>query len=141
MTAVAHLILPVPISSNNLFSNVRGRGRVSTTRYRKWRREAKELLRIQGPLPHYSVPVSITYLIGEAGVGLMDAGNAEKAYTDALVGAGVLVDDSRRWVRSVAPQWVPGMSRCVAVIQEVDRELCPSEIALKIPEGLRGLLQ
>ncbi|WP_321832601.1 hypothetical protein [Thalassovita sp.] len=141
MSDTARLILPAPISSNNVFANVRGRGRKRTPRYNQWRREAKQLLDLQGPLPMFSAPVTITYLIGERGVGNMDSGNAEKAYTDALVKAGIIVDDSRRWVRATAPQWVPNMVRCVAVIEKANPALCGPEVASTVPAGLRELLR
>jgi hypothetical protein len=83
--------------------------------------------------------VEITYFVGEKGVGGMDAGNVEKAATDALVAAGVIKDDSRKWLRSVQIIWTPGMRGTVAVIEPAG----PSPLATHIAASVRqsGLLE
>ncbi|CAO4192361.1 hypothetical protein [Methylorubrum extorquens] len=41
---------PLPPSTNSLFANVVGRGRVKTTKYRAWRQQAALLIDVQRPL-------------------------------------------------------------------------------------------
>ena len=59
------LVLPPPISVNNLFGNVPGKGRVITPEYRAWKKLAAERLAIQQCRPTFTVPVEITYFVGE----------------------------------------------------------------------------
>jgi Holliday junction resolvase RusA-like endonuclease len=137
--ATARLVMPEPISVNNLYSNVKGRGRVTTKKYADWKGRAERMLSFQSPLPRFTGPVEITYFVGEKGVGGMDAGNVEKAATDALVSAGVIKDDSRKWLRSVQIIWTPGMRGTVAVIEPAG----PSPLATHIAASVRqsGLLE
>ncbi len=134
------VILPPPISVNNLFANVPGRGRVTTKEYSSWKREAAATLAASGPHRQFLVPVEITYFIGEKGIGQMDAGNVEKAATDAIVAAGILRDDSRKWLRAVSLLWVPGMRSIVAVITQSDGEVDRHDVMRTIPRGLWGYL-
>ena len=102
------LDLPPPISTNNLFANS-GRRRVKTPEYAAWRRDAVVLLLLQRPLPQMDGPVRLHFAVGEVGVSAaMDGDNTFKALTDALVGAGVIKDDTRKHVRATAMEWVPG---------------------------------
>lgn len=119
---VFHLALPKPISANHLFVNAPGKGRRVSQDYKAWKKIAGGMLASQATPVAPLSRCQITYYIGERGVGQMDAGNAEKAYTDALVNAGVLVDDKRKHLRAVRMIWVPDMGGCVACIQEADIE-------------------
>ena len=113
----ASLRLPEPISTNSLFANVRGRGRVKTAQYNTWGCHAAALLLDQRPLPRFDCPVHITICVGEDGVNArMDGDNTLKAYLDALVNAGVLADDNRKTVRSVGMEWVEGVKGATAHI-------------------------
>lgn len=116
LIAPAYIALPAPISVNNLFSNVQGRGRVASNKYKSWQRSADQWLAAQSPLPVFICRVSIAYFVGTGGVGLMDAGNTEKAYTDALVRAGVIKDDNRKHVASIRVAWVDGLMGCICEI-------------------------
>lgn len=86
---------PLPPSTNSLFANVRGRGRVKTTKYRAWRQQAVLLIDVQRP-GRMAGPCDVTiYLPPFSG----DADNRIKPCLDAAVEAGVLADDGQRYVR------------------------------------------
>lgn len=135
------LVLPPPISVNNLFGNVPGKGRVITPEYRAWKKLAAERLAVQQCRPTFTVPVEITYFVGEAGVGMMDAGNVDKAATDALVAAKVIHDDSRKWLRSLQIVWTEAMRGIVAVIEPAAPAPVGADIIPTIRPGLRELLR
>lgn len=116
----AYLALPSPISTNNLFGNAPGRGRVITKEYTAWRKLASDYLRAQAPLPRFAVPVDIMLFVGERGVGNMDSDNTAKAYIDAMKKAQIIHDDSRKWVRSSQAIWTPDIAGCVAAITPAD---------------------
>ena len=113
----AEIRLPRPISVNNLYANVAGRGRVNSGTYNAWKWQAKALISEQKPLPSFPGPVSVSLAIGEQGVGRIDTDNCGKAYLDALVDAGVITDDNRRIVRRLAVEWRPGEG-CLATVEE-----------------------
>ena len=111
----ARVLLPPPISTNNLFSNIPGCGRIATTDYKAWKRQADQMLMLQAR-PRFTVPVFISLMLGEIDVGNMDSDNAAKAAIDCLKRALIIVDDSRRWVRSSRSTWVPGFRGMVAIV-------------------------
>lgn len=135
MTDPQYIVLPAPISLNNAYANVPGKGRVPTAEFRAWKRRADELLRLQPKAHRFSVPVEITYFVGEVGVGSMDIGNTEKAFSDSLVRAGIIKDDSRKWVRSIRSVWVPGMAGCVAAVEPATDPIPASLVLSKVPNG------
>lgn len=115
------LRLPPPISVNGLYANVRGRGRVKSARYNTWSHHARALLMEQMPLPRVRGKVSVTFSVGEKGVSaLMDGDNTQKAYLDALVEHGVIEGDSRKHVRAVGMEWVPGQEGAVVEITSLE---------------------
>jgi Holliday junction resolvase RusA-like endonuclease len=94
--------LPFPPSSNNLFLNARGRGRVLAPDYRKWRTEAGQELMLQRPRP---IPgrVDITIDLDDTRQG--DCANREKALVDLLVAHGIIQGDQKKYVRRVSIGW------------------------------------
>jgi Holliday junction resolvase RusA-like endonuclease len=136
----AYIVLPVPISTNNLFRNVEKIGRVATSDYKAWQKNAAQRLAAQRPLPAFALPVDIVLLVGEKGVGEMDSDNAAKAFLDALVKAKVIRNDSKKWVRSCKSQWVPGIAGCVACIRPAQQPPTASDVLRAVRPGLRGLL-
>jgi Holliday junction resolvase RusA-like endonuclease len=112
----SYIVLPKPVSTNNLFRNVEKVGRVATSEYRKWQRLADEYLSAQRPLPGFIVPVEITVYSGEKSVGNMDASNTLKAIEDCLVKARVIRDDNRKHLRSTRALWVPNLANVVVEI-------------------------
>jgi len=137
----AYLVLPDPISTNNLFGNLPGRGRVVTRDYKAWRKVVAQILSAQRPLPQFALPVEMTFYVGEKRIGQMDTDNVFKAFTDALVKHGVIHDDSRKWVRRTSSVWVPGMAGCVVKIKVAAMEISAETVRGSVHENLRGLLQ
>ena len=109
MTAlVLHLPLPPPLSA--CFKNAqrqkrikgvvkRWSGRVATERYIAWIMEAvssaRNQLGLSEPYDTITVPVAVDYKFGKPNNRRADVANLEKAVSDLLVRAGILVDDSQ----------------------------------------------
>lgn len=136
----AYLAMPTAISTNNLFANVPGRGRIKTKAYGDWQKAAAKALSGQAPLPQFTTPVKIVCYVGEKSVGQMDSDNTLKAFIDALKKARVIHDDSRKWVRSCKAVWVPGMGGCVAHIMPAGDAPDALAVMAKVRPGMRGLL-
>ena len=97
--------IPYPPSTNTLFRNVPGRGRVKTARYKTWMRAAKNEIMAQraglGPFP-IACPVDFTLEISLERKG-SDLDNRLKAPIDALVAAGILQDD--KFIARLSAAW------------------------------------
>jgi Holliday junction resolvase RusA-like endonuclease len=141
LDAPAYLVLPDPISTNNLFNNLAGRGRVITRDYKEWKKLAARYLAAQRPLPQFALPVELMFYVGEKRIGQMDSDNTLKAYTDCLKQHGVIHDDNRKWVRRTGAVWVPGMYSCVVKIKVAGMDLSPETVTGAVHENLRGLLK
>lgn len=136
----ALIVLPDPISTNNLYLNVPGRGRVMSKDYTYWKRLAARTLSAQSPLPKFALPVHVIFYVGEKNTGQMDSDNTLKAYMDALKTAGVIHDDSRKWVRRTGAVWVPGMGGCVAKITVAGLDPSAASIRDAVRPNLLGML-
>lgn len=90
------LTLPVAPSTNHLFFNVPGRGRIKSTEYNRWFCDAGVMLKAQNP-EHVPGAVEITIRIPEKTRGDLD--NRIKGPLDLLVKHGVIDDD--RFVRGI----------------------------------------
>lgn len=100
MTAKAVFRLAhVPPSTNGLFANVAGKGRVSSERYRSWANAAGWDLKRQR-ITKFPGPVYITIAIGKLSA-TSDVSNRVKAVEDLLVEHGVIQGDSIKWVKGV----------------------------------------
>lgn len=91
MTTVS-LNLPFPPSTNALFFNRAGKGRVKSDRYRTWATAAGWDLKSQKP-SKIAGPYEL-HLILERKSGRRDLGNLEKAISDLLVEHQIIEDDS-----------------------------------------------
>lgn len=96
------LILPVPPSTNNLFINVPGRGRVIGGEYQRWRKAAQDSLWEQ-KREVFDVPVVVIITVPDKG--RRDADNYSKACLDFLVQQEMITDDSRKYVRRLTVQF------------------------------------
>lgn len=113
--------LPLPPSTNQLFANEPGKGRVKTSLYRAWIASAASHLMLQRVKPVAS-PVAITITLdGKVHRG-RDLGNVEKAVTDLLVSQGIIAGDNLMHVRRILLEYAPGPLEPVAVV-EVQRIL------------------
>lgn len=110
--------LPMPPSSNNMFVNVRGRGRVRSENYRKWSREAGWTLVAQRP-PKFKVPVKISVEINPPNGRAFDLDNRKKALLDLLVEHQVIPDDSWRWVRDQRICIVEAGAPCTVIVEAI----------------------
>lgn len=119
--------LPRPPSVNSAFGNRRtgqkGKGRYATPQLIAWRKAAGLALLAVQPMPRIIKPVEIQIKVSETGLDNRhrDCANFEKVLTDFLVQVGVLIDDSRKFVRKVSTEWSGGEAGTVTVIlTEVD---------------------
>lgn len=116
------LELPFPVPLSACFTNVAGRGRVPTPRYKAWQEEALWMLKSQRALP-ISGLISIYIRLVAPDKRHRDAGNCDKAVGDILVKAGVIKDDSNRYVRRLTYEWADDGPGCVVIIQQAEESI------------------
>jgi crossover junction endodeoxyribonuclease RusA len=106
--------LPFPPSTNSLFRNVRGRGRVRSEAYKAWAIEAgyrvNRAARLKGP-------VSVSVALCAPDKRRRDADNSLKPILDLLVKHGVIEADDWSIVRSVKAEWVDEGDPCLVTIR------------------------
>ena len=97
--------LPAPPSTNALFANVRGKGRVKTLAYRKWLTNSGLILNASrsGKKLTLDAPAAVTIRIGQCNQA-RDADNFAKGICDLLVSAGVLRGDNLMHVHRVTAE-------------------------------------
>lgn len=103
--------LALPPTSNNLFINVQGRGRVPSPKYREWKAIAQLAFARMQPASVFPVAVHITVCGGKGFRKGSDICNREKGILDAMVEAGVLPDDSWEYVQEVVISYRPAASK------------------------------
>lgn len=102
--------LPMPPSTNGLWVNVPGRGRVRSRIYKKWATEAGWELQLQRP-KKIKGNYSLTILLSKLRRG-SDVANREKALSDLLQTHGIIENDSllqdlhMKWDDQVKSGWV-----------------------------------
>lgn len=97
--------VPLPPSANALFI-VKGKYRVKSPEYRAWLGAAVPALAFLNSPAGYPCRYRIL-LAGRVNV-QRDGANVEKALIDACVTAGVITDDSLKYVRRGEWEWAPG---------------------------------
>ncbi|CAO4178991.1 RusA family crossover junction endodeoxyribonuclease [Methylorubrum populi] len=131
---VVELRFPLPPSTNSLFANVAGRGRIKTPRYRGWRQQAVLAIEIQRPRPgRIAGPCDVViHLPPFCG----DIDNRIKPCLDVAVAAGILADDGQRYVRNATATQDRGASEVRMIltglpVEDQDR----AEIEVRAAEG------
>lgn len=95
--------MPIPPSVNQMFRNVRGKGRVKTGHYEQWRATCATSLRLQ-QIPPVTGPVVVLFGV-ERQSSRADIDNRIKAMLDAIVAAKIIGDDDQ--VTAFAASWLP----------------------------------
>lgn len=99
MTSEQSVAVPMPPSTNTLFINIPGRGRVKNGKYRAWQLEAIPILKtnlepVQGAVKmHYHLTLGTSFR--------GDISNRIKALEDAVVEAGIIEGDTHRIVSEI----------------------------------------
>lgn len=110
--------LPFPVPLSACFTNAKGRGRVPTARYEAWKQQAAWMIKTQKPKPEpIKGQVSVSVRLVAPDKRHRDAGNTDKAVLDAIVRAGLIEDDSNRYVRRVSYEWAATGAPCTVLIQ------------------------
>ena len=94
--------VPIPPRLSDLFGGT-GNRRYVTKKYQAWRNAVDDVFATMLPVPQDQYPVEVRWVIlpGKRWRTAADVANREKAITDAMVRAGVLVDDSQDYVVSL----------------------------------------
>lgn len=95
------MTLPLPISDNALFLNVRGRGRVKTPKYRDWISRALPIVETMPPIVSFPVAIDISVRNGRGWRSNCDIQNRIKSTPDLLVTAKIIPDDKVGYVVDV----------------------------------------
>lgn len=112
----ARIALPWPPSTNGLFANVPGRGRVPSAEYASWRKEAGWVLKSQRP-PKFGGAITITVELCSPHRQPFDPDNRLKAPIDLIKTYSVIVDDSSKYVRSVTATVVHDAAPCTIIVR------------------------
>jgi len=105
MTGLTIHGIPRPPSSNNMFVNVKGRGRVKSKRYKAWWTQAYYYVKANAPNALVAVarPVMVNITVKRRGPKVGDIDNMIKPVLDLLVTTGILEDD--HLVQEVRARW------------------------------------
>lgn len=119
--------MPTPPSTNALYRNARGKGRVKTAKYHDFVTMGVTAIRGQQVQP---IPGHVLMVIGvERMSASADIDNRLKAMLDTIVKAGIIKDDSL--VTAIAIAWLPknnGLSWVrIAPVQEMSLTFHPSK--------------
>lgn len=114
----ARVALPMPPSTNNMFVNVAGKGRVRSQEYKGWAKAAGWIVKAQR-IRKFDVPVTVRIEVNNPrGLGF-DIDNRIKAVLDILVSTEVIVDDSAKWVRGIEIKVMDSGAECVVVVEAI----------------------
>ena len=105
-----------PPSTNNLFLNVPGRGRVPSKEYSHWRQQAGWELKAQRP-GKFKTPVEITVELNPPTKRAFDPDGKLKAVIDLLVTHEIIADDNFNFVRSVTAKIVDVGAPCTVIVR------------------------
>ena len=111
--------LPFPLPISACFENIPKVGRRATGRYREWTNEGLWMIKAQKPRK-FDGEVSILIGLVAPDKRARDADNTLKCILDLLVKAGVIKDDSNRFVRRITVQWVASGAPCTVLITDYE---------------------
>lgn len=111
--------IPFPPSSNHMYVNVPGKGRVKSEGYKAWTTEALWSLKMQGIKPVLG-EVSISIGLVAPTKHAMDCDNRIKPALDILKSAGIIKDDNSKYVRRVSAEWLATGDPCTVLISEYE---------------------
>ena len=97
------LTLPFPPSTNALFRNVPGKGRVRSAVYKAWAIEAGYVVNRARPIKG---PVAVSVRLAPPNKRKRDADNSLKPILDLLVKHGIIEADDWSVVRKVEAEWI-----------------------------------
>ena len=106
------IALPMPPTSNRIFVNVPGKGRVRSKKYTKWAKEAGWAVRMQ-KIGRISGKVEVE--IGVKRVAAADIDNRIKPTLDLLVTMGVIDDDKH--VEKITCEWRDDIEGAVVTVR------------------------
>ncbi len=104
--------LPLPLSANNAYFNLPRGGRAPTSACKAWKEQAAWELKAQKAKPFDGRAIVHIDVSEKECSPASDAANREKLVTDALVDAGVLKNDSMKYVKGVCTFWNAEISGC-----------------------------
>lgn len=108
---VQSIDLPLPPSTNSLYQNVKGKGRVRTMGYNAWLIAAGKVITSQR-VKAYDVPVQVCVYLEDSPKTEGDADNRIKACLDLLVKHRVIAGDCKLHVRRACAEWSPETKGC-----------------------------
>lgn len=112
------LTLPAPPSTNSLFRNVPGKGRVKTIRYLTWIRAAQNQAMAQ-PRFHVAGSYGMEVIVRRRNSRL-DLDNCLKAIGDFLVTCGYVDDD--RHLSAIVARWGEDVDGCLVRVWSIQAE-------------------
>lgn len=119
---MTRISLPFPVPLSACFINEKVRGRIPTKRYLAWQDEALWMIRAQKIRPVKGL-VSVYILLVAPDKRHRDAGNCDKAVGDILVKAGIIEDDSNRYVRRLTYEWADEGDPCTVLVQSLTEDM------------------
>lgn len=111
------IALPWPPSTNALFRNVPGHGRVATKEYKAWLTEAGWTLNAQHP-PKFAGAVTVGIELCPPHGRAFDVDNRAKSCLDLLVKHRIIRDDNDSVVRSVSVSRVDNAAPCTVIVRD-----------------------
>ena len=118
--------LPFPLPQSACFANFVYRDkktgrmtsrRITTERYKEWQAAAHKMIRAQACVPMLDQQVTVLVRLVAPDRRERDDGNTDKAVKDILVKAGIITNDSNRYVRMTTIAWANSGPGCVVYIR------------------------